>query len=237
MPHKHALKSFVEGGIYHAYNRGVNKSILFHDDQDYRVFLHLLKYYLSPIESLGKNHPLAGVVGITIVRPRPLANLEKDIDLLAYCLMPNHFHLLLEQHTIDGMTKLMRRFMTTFALYSNARHHRVGYLFQSRYKAALIDSDAYLLHVSRYIHTNPLDLPNMTRNVLVTYPYSSLPYYFRQKHAVWIKPDRICSYFTRSTSKEMSQFATHTSYEDFMMDRDDTSLEIIGRNLAVDAED
>ena len=139
MPHKNTIKPYVDNGFYHVYNRGVNKGDIFFDDQDYRVFLHLLKYYLSPVQSLDKEHPLTDLM--EIVRPRPLANLEKEVDLVAYCLMPNHFHLLLKQNTIDGMTKLMRRLMTTFAMYINKRHHRVGHLFQAKYKAALIQDD------------------------------------------------------------------------------------------------
>ena len=94
MPHKNTIRHFIEEGIYHVYNRGVEKRDIFLDEQDYAVFLHLLKYYLSPFD-LEDSHPLMKFQNFTVVRPRPLINLEKEIDLLAYCLMPNHFHLII----------------------------------------------------------------------------------------------------------------------------------------------
>ncbi|MBI3342775.1 transposase [Candidatus Gottesmanbacteria bacterium] len=197
MPHKHSVKPFVADGFYHIYNRGVNKADIFTDDQDYRVFLHLLKYYLSPIKSLDIFHPFGDITDIKIVRPRPLANLEDEVDLVAFCLMPNHFHLLIKQHSPDGMTKLMRRLITTYSMYMNKRHKRVGHLFQGNYKAVLIEDDTYFLHLSRYIHCNPLSLPSMTGMILVNYPYSSYPYYLGLKHALWLKPQAVLDFFRK----------------------------------------
>lgn len=157
MPQKNTVKTFTENGIYHAYNRGVEKRDIFIDEQDYAVFLHLLKYYLSPLEV--KNvHPLLEFQNFSIVRPHPLANIEKEVELIAFCLMPNHFHLLLKQISIDGMTKLLRRILTTYSMYFNKRYKRVGHLFQGPYKAVLVQNDSYLLHLSRYIHLNPSEL-------------------------------------------------------------------------------
>ena len=175
---------------YHIYNRGVEKRRIFLDDQDYRVFLHLLKYYLSPG---GKNspHPITTTGKLNLVRPRPLKNFNhQEVQLIAYCLMPNHYHLLLKQITIDGMTKLLRRVATTYSMYFNRRYKRVGYLFQGRYKATRVDDQASLLHLSRYIHLNPRE-SGMTRCDLVTYKYSSYPYFLRLKTADWLHPEEI----------------------------------------------
>ena len=197
MPQRNTVKRYVAGGYYHVYNRGVEKRNIFLDDQDYRVFLHLLKYYLSPQDD-SKIHPLANLESFTLIRPRPLANLEKEINLLAFCLMPNHFHLLIQQITQDGMSKLLRRLLTTYAMYFNRRYDRVGHLFQSIYKAVLVDKDEYLLHLSRYIHLNPVELTGLN---LVSYPYSSYPYFLRRKRANWVKPDFILDYFESSKNK------------------------------------
>jgi len=192
MPAKNVDKVFVKNGVYHAYNRGVEKRKIFRDDQDYRVFLHLLKYYLS---AAGKDtpHPITTTGKLDLVRPRPLKNLNQEVHLLAYCLMPNHFHLLLKQITIDGMTKLLRRVATTYSLYFNRRYKRVGYLFQGIYKAARIEDQLGLLHLSRYIHLNPEGKSGMTRLDLVTYPYSSYPYFLRLKKAGWLHPETVLS--------------------------------------------
>lgn len=227
MPHRNTIRHFTENGIYHIYNRGVEKRDIFLDEQDYAVFLHLLKYYLSPIDP-DEVHPLLEFQNFSVVRPRPLANIEKEIELIAFCLMPNHFHLLVKQLTIDGITKLLRRIATTYSMYFNKRYERVGYLFQGKYKAILVETDSYLLHLSRYIHLNPLEL---TRTDLVNYPYSSYKYFLGLAHAVWIKPNTILSYFDRS---KMLPFLNHYPfYKEFVENCPDNSKEIIG-NLALE---
>jgi len=218
MPAKNVDKNFVENGVYHAYNRGVEKRKIFLDDQDYRVFLHLLKYYLSPI-NLKADHPIVTTGNLNLLRPRPLKNLENEVELIAYCLMPNHFHLLLKQSSIDGMTKLLRRIATTYVLYFNRRYKRVGYLFQGRYKAVLIDNDPVLLHISRYIHLNPL---TMTRSNLVSYPYSSYPYFLGLKNAAWLKPNSVLSLLT-----DKSLSLGYHSYQDFVEKFADNPEQII----------
>lgn len=206
MPHKHIVKTYVAEGHYHVYNRGVEKRVIFLDDQDYRVFLHLLKHYLSPFKQ-DAGHPLSEIPDHTIVRPRPLSSLSEEVDLLAYCLMPNHFHLLIKQLTPDGMPKLLQRVSTTYSMYFNKRHDRVGHLFQGAYKAALITEDEYLLHLSRYIHLNPAELTGLD---LVSYPYSSYPYYLDAKKAEWVKPefilDSLKSYQGHPESKKFSSY-------------------------------
>lgn len=211
MPQRNTVKTFIAGGYYHAYNRGVEKRDIFLDDQDYRVFLHLLKYYLSP-QDKQQVHPLINLQGFVLVRPRPLANLEKEVELLAFCLMPNHFHLLIKQITQTGMSKLMRRLLTTYAMYFNSRYDRVGHLFQSSYKAVLVDKDEYLLHLSRYIHLNPSELTGI---ILVNYQYSSYAYFLRRKRASWVKPDFILSYFS-------------SNYEDFVESYAKDAKELLG---------
>lgn len=198
MPSKHIIKTYIEDGYYHVYNRGVEKRAIFLDDQDYRVFLHLLKTYLSPPPPPEKQHthPLTKVAGFTPARLRPFfKSLHEEVKLLAYCLMPNHFHLLLHQKTRQGMTKLLRRLCTTYSLYFNRRYKRVGPLFQGRYKAALVNEDFYLLHLSRYLHLQPREL---TRTDLVKYPYSTYQYYLGLKEAAWVRPEKILAFFKKA---------------------------------------
>jgi len=223
MPAKNVDKNFIENGIYHVYNRGVEKRKIFLDDQDYRVFLHLLKYYLSPIDAQ-TDHPIVKTGNQNLLRPRPLKNLENEVELIAYCLMPNHFHLLLKQISINGMTKLLRRIATTYVLYFNRRYKRVGYLFQGRYKAVLIDNDPALLHISRYIHLNP---KKVTRSDLVTYKYSSYPYFLGLKNTTWLKPQLVLSLFNKSSS------AGYASYKEFVEHFVDNPEEII-KKIVID---
>lgn len=140
MPAKNSIKQYVENGYYHLYNRGVEKRNIFLDDQDYSVFLGYIKQYLGPHEGSD---------------PKSLVD---DIDLIAFCLMPNHFHFLAKQKTIDGITKFMRAICTNYVMYFNKKYERVGTLFQGKYKGVLLDNDTYLLHLSRYIHLNPIKI-------------------------------------------------------------------------------
>lgn len=223
MPSINVVRRYTENGIYHIYNRGVEKRNIFLDEQDYAVFLHLLKFYLSPLDP-NDTHPSLQFQNYSVVRPRPLENLNKEVQLIAYCLMPNHFHLLLKQTTKDGVTKLLRKVSTTYAMYFNKRNKRVGYLFQGPYKAVYVESDSYLLHLSRYIHLNPLEL---TSSLLVSYPYSSYQYYLGLKHARWVKPKIILDYFDKS--KLLPFLESYQTYSDFVEKGLGDSKEIIGK--------
>jgi len=222
VPSRNIVKTYLENGYYHVYNRGVEKRVIFLDEQDCKVFLHYLKLYLSPIEDLKK---------MQIVEPRLtrfiVLNLSREVDLLSFALMPNHFHLQVKQYTKDGLTKLMRRLTTSYVMYFNKKYKRVGTLFQNAYKACLIDEDEYLLHVSRYIHRNSFDITTDI-NFLT---YSSYFYYLGLQHANWIKPQEILSYF--SNKKDI---LGHTSYKDFVEMNDSPSEEVLGE-LTLEVEE
>lgn len=220
MPHKHSIKIYVENSFYHVYNRGVEKRKIFLDDQDYAVFLHLLKYYLSP--SLKDLHPLQKLPDYKPKRSRPLKNLSEEIELHSFCLMPNHFHLMIRQKTKRGMEKLLRKLTTTYAMYFNRRYDRVGYLFQGRYKASLIDGDNYLLHLSRYIHLNPKELEKN----LSEYPYSSYPFYLGKKSADWLTTDFLLRYFDKNGL--LPYLKRYPSYKNFVEGNTTDPAEVLG---------
>lgn len=185
MPRKNSVKRYYENGIYHVYNRGVDKRIIFIDRDDYLAFLHLLKTALS-ISPKGGSTPF----GIVPMKEYERKNFYGKIDLLAYCLMPNHFHLLLKQHDSRAMTEFMRSICTSYGMYFNKKHKRVGSLFQGIFKAIDIEEDNYLLWVSRYIHRNPDDFR--------TYPYSSYGNYLGIRHSQWLNTSTILDYFSHS---------------------------------------
>ena len=117
--------------------------------------------------------------------------------------MPNHYHLLVKQSTYNGITKLMRAINTNYVMYFNKKYDRVGHLFASKYKAVLVKTDEQLLHLSRYIHINPLKLlKKLNINNLSKYPYSSYGYYLRKKSSLWIKPKFILDSFQSEKKKE-----------------------------------
>ena len=229
MPARDSVKQYVKGGFYHVYNRGVERRRIFLDDQDYRSFLHLLKFYLSTPD-VSENHPLKELTGFNPVRPRPLTTLYKKVELHCYCLMPNHFHLLVRQLDKEGMEKLLRSLLTTYAMYFNRRYERVGHLFQGTYKAALVENDNYFLHLSRYIHQNP----PLKKGYLSQYPYSSYPNYLGEKESEWLNTTLILSFFTKSKIDKLNLNGL-TTYKQFVERYRQDPKEIIGK-LAIDRE-
>ncbi len=174
MPSRNLEKIYLPESYYHIYNRGVNKRKIFLDQQDYSVFLNLLKRYLD-------SKPVKDNKG------REYEWLHNDLELLSYCLMPNHYHLLIYQYEPDKMTRLLRGVGTSYTSYFNKKYDRIGPLFQSRFKASMITRDNYLQHISRYIHLNP-------RNYL-NWEFSSLPYFITDIKAGWLQPQRIMELF------------------------------------------
>lgn len=174
MPSRNILKDDLADSYYHIYFRGGNRSRIFREPRDYEKMLQLFARYLSLKET--KNS--AGI---------SFPNYSNRIELLAFCLMPNHVHLFMYQYQQGVMTEFMRSVLTSYSMYFNKKYKRSGPLFESRYKAARITSDAYLQHVTRYIHLNP--------KAWRDYEYSSLPYYLHQISDDWIDPERILNLF------------------------------------------
>ncbi len=148
MPPRNTIKNYYIGCYYHIYNRGVEKRDIFLDQSDYHFFINRMR------ENLGDN---------------PNKNHSDNVELGAFCLMPNHFHMILQNKSAKGIEGFMRSSLTSYSLYFNRKYNRVGHLFQSCYKASLLKGEGQLLIKSRYIHRNPLDLGADLKE----YPYSN----------------------------------------------------------------
>lgn len=214
MPAKNSIKTYIENSFYHVYNRGVEKRNIFLDEQDYRVFLSYLKIYLSPVEEsvnyLQNNDELIYQdKHIQISRLYMLNNFFNKIDLISYVLMPNHFHFELRQTNKKDIEIFMRSLITKYTMYFNRKYKRVGPLFQGRYKAVLIQSKEYLLHLSRYIHINPREIINLDK-LLTSYLWSSFPVYVYNYSVSWIKKEYILNYFKEN------QGSFFKSYKEFV---------------------
>lgn len=187
MPSKNVIKQYELGGYYHVYNRGVDKGLIFRDDKDYKTFLSFLKIYLT----------LQGE-SLKVSPSRKLKNYEGEIELLCYCLMPNHFHLLLKQRSEHGMDHFLRSLLTKYVRYFNSHYKRIGPLFQGPYKAVRIENEYQFIYISKYIHRNPFSLPPYEESPrrLQKYSYFSYNNYLRNFYQSWVKPDEILSYFS-----------------------------------------
>ncbi len=214
VPAKNIIKEFVSEAYYHIYNRGVAKQKIFLDDQDYKTFLSYLKLYLT----------LPNLQGPTLkVAPsRILKNYFDRIKLLAYCLMPNHFHLFVWQKDIDTITNFMRSLITKFSIYFNKKYERVGPVFQGNYKAVMVSTENQFIYLSKYIHRNPIDiLP--TRSNLEGYKYSSYQTYLGKFTQTWVDKSETLSYFSKINSEE--------SYQQFVEEIDERDLLMIKNSM------
>lgn len=166
------------------------------------MFRYYLSVYLLPTDTLVKFYPKTPLRLFS-------KNLCEEIDLIAYCLIPNHFHLLLKQRSIFAISRFMKQLINGYTSYFNQKYKRVGGLLQGRFKAALVNSDDLLLHVSRYIHLNPL-IADLVKD-LNRYPWSSFLEYVAD-----LDQDKVLC------KKEiiLSQFPNKESYKRFVLDQE-----------------
>jgi putative transposase len=170
MPSRNIVRTDLDDSYYHVYSRGINRSAVLQDTEDKDYMLYLIERHLSPdivVSSKGYVYP----------------NFRGDVELISYCLMDNHFHLLFYQLNRGVISECMKSILTAFTAYYNKKHTRKGPLFESRFKASLVDNDVYLQHISRYIHLNP-------RNWRF-YQYSSLLYILNRKEPKWLSTERL----------------------------------------------
>jgi len=150
---------FVNEGIYHVYNRSVEKREIFVDDQDRFRFIHDLFEFNdeAPAVNLYYKRPL---IQSYEAKPRKIEQQKRKllVEILAFVVMPNHFHLLLRQIKENGISNFMHKLGTGYTMYFNQKYERAGSLFQGTYKAVLVNQEAHFIHLPYYIHLNPLDL-------------------------------------------------------------------------------
>lgn len=165
-------RNFQANSYYHIYNRGNRKQAIFTNYRDYERFLEKVVEYKK----------------------------KYSIQLLAYCLMPNHFHFLIYQSSPNGLSKFISDLCNSHSRYFNVKYDLVGSLFQGRFKAKLIEKDEYLIHLSRYIHLNPVDLFLFVGKELLgkvmSYKWSSLSAYLSNKKDDLVSVEQILGYFS-----------------------------------------
>lgn len=185
-------KVFRPGNCYHVYNRGNNKDPIFFDLQDYENFLKRLRILLNVSKGVFDNFDKSK----KRIRLTPFA--QGSFSVLSYCLMTNHFHLLIEQNTEASITALIQRLTTSYVKYINKKYNRIGNLFQDHFKAKLVDSDSYLKYLSAYIHNNP--------GTPLAYSYSSL------KDYLGLRQDNLCM-----KNKILETFSSVDEYKKFVL--------------------
>lgn len=168
---------FRNGEIYHIFNRSIERKPIFIYKRDSFRAKDIAKYYQY------KETPLR--FSKLIQQPREvrekilvkLYKSEKNVEMLAYCFMPNHFHFLLKQNSNKGISVFASNFTNSYTKFFNTKYNRAGPLMQGVFKAVHIENDEQLMHVSRYIHLNPVVHSLVDINELSNYPLSSYPEY------------------------------------------------------------
>ncbi|MFA6476520.1 MAG: transposase [Candidatus Paceibacterota bacterium] len=165
---------------YHVYNRGVDKRVVFVEDKDYFRFIRLL-YICNSSEPVVMKE-------LQSLSDKEFFNFKKGEELVylgAYCLMPNHFHLLIKEKTENGIALFLKKVLTAYSMYFNKKYERRGLLFERPYQATHLDDDIYLNYIYAYIHLNPVKLIDhdwkekgitslrKTKDFLAGYRYSS----------------------------------------------------------------
>lgn len=156
--------TFLNDQVYHIYNRGVEERNVFLDKEDYFRFIHDLFEFNDEAPAMNLYYKFSQLQAQSYeVQLRKFKVGEREprkllVDILLFCLMPNHFHLLIKQKADNGIVKFMQKLGTGYANYFNKKYKRVGSLFQGRFKAVLVEKDAHFMHLPYYIHSNPLDI-------------------------------------------------------------------------------
>lgn len=196
------------GEYYHVLNRGVNKQIIFHDKKDWDRFIFLIMLFQSPInftnisrltEKFMENvqHPVLNIQGVID---------KRIVELVCFCVMPNHFHLILKEEVEGGIAQYMQRVLNAYAKYYNTKYQKSGHLFQGPYKSVHINTNEQLLHLSAYIHKNPIEL-QIWKNKISSYYYSS--------YMDYIGENRWRGLLTINIIKD--QFKNGKEYDDFVL--------------------
>ncbi len=136
---------FAPGEIFHCFNRGVDKRIIYEDQNDYAYFLQMLRHFNT-----------SEVVGsLRLLKNK--AQISPPVTILSYCLLPNHYHLVLRCNDVEnGLSKYMQRVGGGYTMYFNQKYERSGSLFQGKFKANIIDSESYLKNILAYVTYNNL---------------------------------------------------------------------------------
>ena len=213
------ITPLVNDQYYHIFNRGTEKRSIFTQSRDYNRFLQTFFYY--QFTNLKKSFSKLTKSELELFKP---FGDEKQVEIICYALMPNHFHFLIKQLKEGGISSFISKFCNSYSKYFNTKYSRVGPLFQARFKAVLIETDEQLIHVSRYIHLNPI-VSGLTKD-LNSYQWSSYLEYISGQAI-------ICS-----LKEILNFFPSPKKYQEFVQDQIDygTTLEIL-KHRTIDIDD
>lgn len=202
---------------YHIFNRGINRQTIFEVSSDYQRSIELMKYYSFASQKVRFSRmkhqadSLKKQLWISL-----LINNDKLIEIITFCLMPNHFHFLLKQVKDNGISKFMADFQNSYTRYFNTKNNKFGPILQGPFKAVIVENDSQLLHLSRYIHLNPYSSKVVgSIKELEQYPWSSLPEYLTGTNSPICESNII-----------LSSFKNPSDYRHFIVEQADYQREL-----------
>jgi putative transposase len=148
----------ITGSVYHVFNRSIAKYIIFNNDAEFLRFFNVICYYQREKPKVEFSRFMRDSESKNEFNGmhNQLNDKKKIVEIIAYCLMPTHFHLVLTQLVDGGISKFLNNIQNSYSRYFNLKHKRRGPLWESRFKNVLVDSDEQLLHLTRYVHLNPV---------------------------------------------------------------------------------
>ncbi len=207
MPYR--KEPIIVNQIYHVFNRSIAKQPIFINTRDFKRITKLIDFYRY------KNLPLrfSHFQRISYEEKVEIKNTfmiqeNLSIDILCYCIMPNHIHFLLRVVKSQGISNFMRNLQNSYSKYFNTKYHRTGSLFQDMFKAVLIETNEQLIHVSKYIHLNPATAYMVEIDKLETYEWSSFKSYLVNDINSLIEDRTV-----------MNFFRTKEDYKSFVLDQ------------------
>lgn len=200
---------FSNGYIYHVFNRGIDRRSVFTGFREFSRAQELIKYYLCKDTPVSYSKFLQQPKEIREQVIQQMKRDEKLVNVLAYCLMPNHFHFMLQQNSDRGIPKFISNFTNAYTRYFNTKHGRTGPMFEGIFKAVLVESDEQLIHLSRYVHLNPVVSSIINEDQLSNYKWSSYHQY--------ISKSDDDGYI--NTSLVLSMFKSKDKYKEFVLDQ------------------
>jgi len=149
----------ISGQIYHIFNRSIADFTIFNNQDEFSRIVQLIQYYQTANElkfSKFMELEAVGKFGFDNFLQKFSKDEKQLVQIIAYCIMPTHFHLILKQITENGISLYLRDFQNSYSHYFNTKHKRKGPLWESKFKNVLVKNDEYLFHLTRYLHLNPV---------------------------------------------------------------------------------
>ena len=202
----------VPNQIYHVFNRSIAGQTIFSIKKDYHRFVDVINYYrFDNIPIRYSHYKRLPQSRKNSFNDEFLTNNKSIIHIISYCIMPNHFHLLLFSDKDHAVSNFTRNVQNSYSKYYNTKYKRNGSLFQSMFKAVRIENDEQLVHVSRYIHLNPITAYLIEANELEEYNWSSAKAFLLDSvNGSFVEPDLV-----------LSNFKSRAKYKEFLIDQVD----------------